>query len=113
MRAIRVHAFGGPDAMIFEDVPVPVPGPGQVLVRVAAAGVGPWDAWVRAGRSVLPQPLPLTPGADLAGIIEAVGSGVDTVRPGVAVYGATNPRFTGAYAEYALAEAAMIAPMPG
>ncbi len=112
MKAIRVHAFGDVDAMIYEDVPVPSAGPGQVLVRVAAAGVGPWDAWVRAGKSVLPQPLPLTLGADFSGIVEVVGSGVDAVRPGLAVYGATNPRFTGAYAGYALVEAAMIAPKP-
>jgi NADPH:quinone reductase-like Zn-dependent oxidoreductase len=113
MKSIRVHAFGGIDAMIHEDVPVPAPGPGQVLVRVAAAGVGPWDAWVRAGKSVLPQPLPLTLGADFSGTVEVAGSGVDAIRPGLAVYGATNPRFTGAYADYALAEATMIAPKPG
>jgi len=112
MKAIRVHAFGGVDAMAEEDIPIPVPGPGQVLVRVAAAGVGPWDAWVRSGHSVLPQPLPLTPGADLSGIVEATGADVTAFRAGDAVYGATNPRFTGAYAEYALAEAAMIARKP-
>ncbi|CAN5424954.1 NADP-dependent oxidoreductase [soil metagenome] len=108
MKAVRVHAFGGVDAMVVEDIPIPVPGPGQVLVRVAAAGVGPWDIWVRSGHSVLPQPLPLTPGADLSGIVEATGPNVTAFRAGDAVFGATNPRFTGAYAEYALAEAAMI-----
>lgn len=112
MKAIRVHAFGDLGAMIYEDVPVPSPGPGQVLIRVAAAGVGPWDAWVRAGKSVLPQPLPLILGADLAGVIEAVGPGVVEWQPGLAVFGATNPRFTGAYADFALAEAAMVAPRP-
>jgi NADPH:quinone reductase-like Zn-dependent oxidoreductase len=112
MKAIRVHAFGGVDAMALEDVPIPVPGPGEVLVRVSAAGVGPWDAWVRLGHSVLPQPLPLTPGADLSGVVEAIGPGVTTFGVGDAVFGATNPRFTGAYAETALAEAAMIARKP-
>ena len=112
MKAVRVHAFGGLDAMLYEEVPRPEPGPGQVLVRVAAAGVGPWDLWVRSGHSVLPQPLPLTLGADLSGVVEAVGEGVTGFEPGGAVYGATNARFTGAYAEYALAEAAMIAPRP-
>jgi NADPH:quinone reductase-like Zn-dependent oxidoreductase len=62
MKAVRVHAFGGVDAMVYEDLPNPAPGPGQVLIRVAAAGVGPWDAWIREGKSVLPQPLPLTLG---------------------------------------------------
>jgi NADPH:quinone reductase-like Zn-dependent oxidoreductase len=112
MKAVRVHAFGGLDALVYEDMPRPEPGAGQVLVRVAAAGVGPWDAWVRAGKSVLPQPLPLTPGADLAGVIEAVGPEVAGFVPGEAIFGVTNARFTGAYAEYALAEAAMIAPAP-
>src|ERR1700712_3456360 len=112
MKAVRVHTFGGLDAIIYEEVPTPVPGPGQVLVRIAAAGVGPWDGWVRAGRSVLPQPLPLTLGAGLSGIVRAVGPEVTDFEPGTAVFGATNPRFTGAYAEYAVAEATMIARKP-
>ena len=64
MMAWRVHEFGPPEAMIFETGPRPDPGPGEVLVRVHAAGVGPWDGWIRAGKSALPQPLPLTLGAD-------------------------------------------------
>jgi NADPH:quinone reductase-like Zn-dependent oxidoreductase len=112
MSAWRVHEFGPPDAMTFESVPVPAPGPGEVLVKVRAAGVGPWDGWIRAGRSALPQPLPLTLGSDLSGDIEAVGSDVSDLRVGDQVYGVTNPRFTGAYAEYALASAAMIARKP-
>ncbi len=112
MKAVRVHAFGGVDAMVYEELPTPVPGPGHVLVRVAAAGVGPWDAWIREGKSVLPQPLPLTLGADLSGSIEQVGPGAVGFRPGDKVFGVTNGRFTGAYAEYALAEAGMIAAKP-
>lgn len=65
MQAIRVHQFGGLDSLVLEDVPRPSPGEGEVLLRVKAAGVGPWDALVRSGRSVLPQPLPLTPGSDV------------------------------------------------
>jgi NADPH:quinone reductase-like Zn-dependent oxidoreductase len=112
MKAVRVHAFGGVDAMVYEDLPNPAPGPGQVLIRVAAAGVGPWDAWIREGKSVLPQPLPLTLGADLSGSIEQVGPGVVGFRPGEQVFGVTNTRFTGAYAEYALVDAGMIAVKP-
>ncbi|MGA0594993.1 NADP-dependent oxidoreductase [Enterovirga sp. CN4-39] len=112
MRAWRVHAFGGPDAMSLEAVKRPEPGPGEVLVQVHAAGVGPWDAWIRAGRSALPQPLPLTPGSDLAGVVAGIGPEVRGLGLGEAVFGVTNPRFVGAYAEYALAEAAMIARMP-
>jgi NADPH:quinone reductase-like Zn-dependent oxidoreductase len=112
MKAVWIHAFGGPDRMILEDVPRPVPGPGQVLVRVVAAGVGPWDAWIREGKSVLPQPLPLVPGSDLSGPVEAVGQAVAALREGEDVFGVTNCRFTGAYAEYALAGAAMVARKP-
>ena len=112
MTACRVHRFGGPGMIGLERVERPVPGENEVLVRVRAAGVGPWDGWIRAGRSVLPQPLPLTLGSDLSGVVDAVGPGVATIQPGDAVFGVTNPRFVGAYAEYALASAGMIARRP-
>lgn len=112
MTAVRVHRFGGPEAIAVEEVARPEPGTGEVLVRVAAAGVGPWDGWIRAGKSVLPQPLPLTLGSDLSGTVAAVGPGVTGFAPGDAVFGVTNPRFTGAYADYAIAASGMIARRP-
>ncbi|MGF9760742.1 NADP-dependent oxidoreductase [Microvirga sp. 0TCS3.31] len=112
MMAWRVHEFGPPETMQFERVPVPDPGPGEVLVKVRAAGVGPWDSWIRAGRSALPQPLPLTLGSDLSGEVRAIGPDVADRHVGDQVYGVTNPRFIGAYAEYALASAAMVARKP-
>src|SRR5918994_4115329 len=112
MKAWRVLEFGPPETMQFERIPVPSPSPGEVLVKVHAAGVGPWDGWIRGGRSVLPQPLPLTLGSDLSGEIETVGPDVTGLRVGDQVYGVTNPRFIGAYAEYALASVAMIAHKP-
>lgn len=112
MKANRIHVFGGPEVILFEDVPRPTPGPGEVLVRVHAAGVGPWDALVRAGRSALPQPLPLTLGADLAGTVEATASSDSPFSVGDEVFGVTNPRFTGAYAQYALAFTHMLAHKP-
>lgn len=112
MQAIRVHHFGGLDSLVVDDVPRPTPGAGEVLLRVKAAGVGPWDAWIRAGRSVLPQPLPLTLGSDVAGVIVEVGSSVEQFQAGDAVFGATNVQFTGGYAEYAVASAGMIAKLP-
>jgi NADPH:quinone reductase-like Zn-dependent oxidoreductase len=112
MMAWRVHEFGPPEIMKFERVPRPEPGPGEVLVKVDAAGVGPWDGWIRAGKSALPQPLPLTLGSDLSGEIVAMGTGVSELRVGDQVYGVTNPRFIGAYAEYALASAEMVANKP-
>ena len=111
-RACRVHRFGGPEAITTEDVEVPSPTAGQARLRVSAAGVGPWDAWIRAGKSALPQPLPLTLGADLAGVIDAVGDGVSGFAVGQRVFGATNGRFTGAYAEIAIADAGRLAPKP-
>lgn len=112
MRAVRIHQFGGPEAVVVEDVPVPAPEKGEVLVRVEAAGVAPWDAIIREGKSkVSPQP-PLTLGSDLAGVIEVVGEGVTGFAVGDAVYGVTNPQFCGAHAEYAVAQAGMIAPRP-
>jgi NADPH:quinone reductase-like Zn-dependent oxidoreductase len=112
MMAWRVHEYGPPDVMRFERIPRPDPGPGVVLIKVEAVGVGPWDGWIRAGKSALPQPLPLTLGSDLAGKVIAVGPGVSSPRVGDQVYGVTNPEFVGAYAEYALASAAMVASKP-
>jgi NADPH:quinone reductase-like Zn-dependent oxidoreductase len=112
MMAWRVHEYGPPEVMRFERIPRPDPGPGVVLVKVEAVGVGPWDGWIRAGKSALPQPLPVTLGSDLAGKVVAVGPGVSRPRVGDEVYGVTNPEFVGAYAEHALASAAMVASKP-
>jgi NADPH:quinone reductase-like Zn-dependent oxidoreductase len=112
MRAWRVHEFGPPEVMKLERVERPEPGAGEVLVRVQAAGVGPWDALIRAGKSALPQPLPLTPGSDLSGHIVATGSAVSRLQVGDPVFGVTNPQFVGAYAEYATASAGMVARKP-
>lgn len=112
MMAWRVHEFGAPEVMRFEQVARPEPGAGEVLVKVEAAGVGPWDGWIRAGKSALPQPLPLTLGSDISGEIVAVGPGVSELRVGDQVYGVTNPQFTGAYAEYALAAGGMVSSKP-
>jgi NADPH:quinone reductase-like Zn-dependent oxidoreductase len=110
--AYRIHEFGGPDVIAPERIAKPVAGEGEVLVQVKAAGVGPWDGWIRSGHSALPQPLPLTLGSDLSGVVTAVGPGVTDFVVGEAVYGVTNSRFTGAYAEYAVARATMISGKP-
>jgi NADPH:quinone reductase-like Zn-dependent oxidoreductase len=112
MMAWWVHEFGPPEVMKFERVPRPEPGPDEILVKVSAAGVGPWDGWIRAGKSALPQPLPLILGSDFSGEIVATGSAVSELHAGDQVYGVTNPRFIGAYAEYALADAAMVSLKP-
>jgi len=109
MKACRVHEFGGPEVVRIDHVEPAAPGPGQILVRVSAAGVGPWDAWVRSGKSVLDQPLPLTLGADFSGVVAQVGPDTPGLEPGHEVFGVTNGQFTGAHAEYALAEALGVA----
>src|SRR5882672_6690753 len=114
MKAIRVHAFGGPDVLKLEDMAAPQAGPGQVLVRVRAVGVNPVDVSIRNGayKNVVP---PYIPGSDAAGIVEAAGDGVTHVKAGdrVFVTGTTSPSFTGAYAEFALSRANQIHPLPG
>jgi NADPH:quinone reductase-like Zn-dependent oxidoreductase len=112
MKAVRIHSFGPPEVLSLEEVPKPEPSTGEVLVQVKAAGVGPWDALIRSGKSALPQPLPLTLGSDLSGVIDAIGPGVEQLKAGDEVFGVANERFTGAYAEYALARASMIALKP-
>lgn len=113
MKAARIHQFGGPEVIVIDDLPIPVPGPGEVVVRVSAAGVGPWDALIREGKAAVNSPLPITLGSDLSGVIAAVGQGVGGRNAGDEVYGATNQQFCGAYTEYAIAKAGMIAPKPG
>jgi NADPH2:quinone reductase len=108
MRAICVHAFGGPEVLRLEEVADPRPGPGQVRVRLQAAGVSPADVEVRAGTFVrLPQ-LPYTPGSAGAGVVDAVGEGVAGVRVGDRVW------LTGAptYAESCVVAAGRVHPLP-
>ena len=80
MRAIVVREFGGPEVLKLEEVPDPIPGRGQVLVRVHAAGVNPYDTYMRTGNYATRPPLPYTPGADAAGVVEAVGGDVPWTR---------------------------------
>jgi NADPH2:quinone reductase len=107
VKAIRVHAAGGPEAMRVEEVPVPVAGAGQVVIRVEAAGVNFVDVYQRKG--LYPVPLPYTPGREAAGIVEQVGEGVTTCRVGDRV---VSESLTGGYAEYALAAAERVVPLP-
>jgi len=100
MKAIQVHNFGGPEELKLEEIPTPKPAAGQVLVRIHAAGVNPYDTYMRAGTYAVKPPLPYTPGSDAAGVIEAIGEGIKKVKAGDRVY--TARTLTGAYAEYAL-----------
>jgi NADPH2:quinone reductase len=110
MKAIRVHEFGGPEVLKAEEVPDLRAGAGQVVVRVKAAGVNPYDTYMRQGTYAIKPPLPYTPGSDAAGIVESVGEGVEGFAPGDRVY--TSGTLTGAYAEQTLAEAWQVHPLP-
>jgi NADPH:quinone reductase len=110
MKAIRVHAFGGPEVLRLEDIPAPRPAAGQVLIRVRAAGVNPYDTYMRNGTYAIKPPLPYTPGSDAAGTIESVGDGVTRFKPGDRVYTANT--LTGAYAEQALALESQVIRLP-
>ena len=114
MKAVRIHANGGPETLMYEDAPVPEPGPDELLIRVHAAGVNPADWKTRRGPGVGgPPSFPLILGWDVAGVIEALDPAVKTMRPGDAVYGMIRfPRPGAAYAEYATAPAADVARKP-
>src|SRR5262252_6098621 len=110
MKAILVREFGGPDVLKLEEVPTPKPAAGEVLARIHAAGVNPYDTYMRAGTYAVKPALPYTPGSDGAGVVEAVGEGVKKVKQGDRVY--TARTLTGAYAEYALALEEQVHPLP-
>lgn len=109
MKAIRIHEFGGPDVLKYEDVPEPQPGPGEIRIRVIAAGVNPVDWKARQGGMKLP--LPMIMGLDVAGVVDTVGSGVDAFRPGDRVFAKVSLG-QGGYAEYTVTNASQAALMP-
>jgi len=102
MQAARIHQFGPPEVVVIDDLPRPNPDKGELLVRVRAAGVGPWDALIREGKSKVSPPPPLTLGSDLSGTVETLGPGVTDFRIDEEVYGVTNAQFCGAHAEFAI-----------
>ncbi len=112
MKAIVAHEYGGPEVLKYEDVPRPQPKENEILVRVIAAGVNPVDTYMRNGKFApagAAGALPLTPGRDIAGVVEEIGSGVTKFKTGDAVYG--NVR-NGGYAEFAVAAEKDVAMKP-
>ncbi|TCI96349.1 zinc-binding dehydrogenase [Aeromicrobium sp. IC_218] len=110
MRAITIREFGDPSGMVMGDLPAPVPAAGQVLVRAEAIGVGGVDAVIRRGTLGSGYRLGMVPGSELAGIVTAVGAGVDRALIGRRVWAFTGT--DGAYAEQALAQAVDVIPLP-
>jgi NADPH:quinone reductase-like Zn-dependent oxidoreductase len=114
MKAIRVHTYGGPDVLKYEEAPRPKPGPGEVLVRIRAAGVNPMDWKAREGRfrEALAYRMPFVPGWDVSGVVETVGPNVARLTVGDEVYGYPSLVRNGAYAEYAAVPEAELAMKP-
>jgi NADPH2:quinone reductase len=108
VKAIRMYETGGPEKLLYEDLPVPAPALGQALVKIHTIGLNFIDVYFRTG--LYKSALPFTPGMEAAGTVEAVGENVSTVKAGdrVAYAGAI-----GAYAEYTLVNAMQLVPLPG
>ncbi len=115
MRAMVTPEFGGPDLFEERDVERPEPGPGEVLVRVVAAGTNPVDTKFRAAGDSMGLEAPVILGADVSGVVEEVGPGVTDLAVGDEVYYTPEvfgPGSNGAYAEYDVAKAAIVAKKP-
>lgn len=113
VKAVRIHEYGGPEKLRYEDVEVGAPGPGQAYVRHTAIGLNFADTHNREGRYPLPS-LPHVLGGEAAGIVEAVGAGVTDVKPGDRVaYAAGGPAFPpGSYSEARLFDASRLVLLP-
>ena len=115
MKAVRIHAFGGPEVLQIEEIAQPVPAADEILVKMYASGVNPVDWVVREGGNAALRAyltLPMTLGWDAAGVVEALGSAVTGFRKGDAVYGEPNFPGDGSYAEFCAAKASQFAHKP-
>jgi NADPH:quinone reductase-like Zn-dependent oxidoreductase len=136
MKAALFHEFGGPDRIRIEEVPTPTPGPGEALIRVRACALNHLDLWVLGGLPALKTPLPFWTGCDIAGEVAALGPGVTAPAPGTRVgvnpslscgvcewcvrgedsmcvrYGILGEHVRGGLAEYVVARAASLLPLP-
>jgi NADPH:quinone reductase-like Zn-dependent oxidoreductase len=102
MKAVRIHKYGGPEVLHYEDAPRPKPAATEVLIRVHAAGVNPVDWKIREGhlKEFLNHSLPLIIGWDVSGVVEQVGRGVSRFKAGDEVFSEVELSRDGAYAEY-------------
>ncbi len=107
MQAIQILTTGGPEVLSLHEIPVPTPGPDEALIRIEACGINFIDTYLREGR--YPAPLPYTLGQEAAGIIQSVGFNVSTVKVGDRVAWCGVP---GTYAQYAVAPANRLVPIP-
>ncbi|GGD15521.1 quinone oxidoreductase family protein [Pontibacillus salipaludis] len=109
MKAVQFENYGGPEVLEIKDLNNPSPSEGEVLLKVEAIGVNYADTARREGAYVVPTPLPFIPGAEVAGVVEEIGEGVSNVQKGDRVVTLIEK---GGYAEYAVANAQMLIPIP-
>jgi NADPH:quinone reductase-like Zn-dependent oxidoreductase len=114
MKAVRIHSYGGPEVLQYEDAPRPKPQAGEALIRVHAAGVNPIDWKVREGemKDFWPHTFPLILGWDLSGVVEELGRGVSRFKIGDEVYSIPDPTRNGAYADYIVVRESELALKP-
>jgi NADPH:quinone reductase-like Zn-dependent oxidoreductase len=113
MKAIQVEQFGGPEALIYRTVPDLTPGAGQILVKVESASVNYADIMRRSNAAYpFPTRLPFIPGSEVAGTVEALGAGVDGPPVGTPVFALVGQDGSSGYAQYALASAPQVIPIP-
>jgi NADPH2:quinone reductase len=111
MKRICVREFGEPEVLKLEEANAPSPGPGEVVIRVQAAGINPYDTYMRSGAYGARNPsLPFTPGSDASGLVESMGAGVADLAAEDRVF--TTGTISGAYAEFALCTRAQVHPLP-
>lgn len=113
MKAVRIHEYGGPEVLLYEEVPKPEPGPAQILVKVAAATVNPVDVAVREDRFPTPRQPPKILGSDGAGVVEQTGAEVTSVEIGERVaFSGLGIGSEGSYAEYAVIAETQVVHLP-
>ncbi len=118
MHAVRAHARGGPEQLVYEEAPRPEPGPGEALVAVKAASITPheltWPAtWTDSIDGTGPERTPIIPSHEFSGVVVASGAGVEGPTGGEAVYGLIPFTLDGAAAEYVVVPADVLAAKPG
>lgn len=114
MKAVRIHNYGGPEVLQYEDAPKPKPASGEVLIRVHAAGVNPADWKIREGhlQQLVQHKFPLIPGWDLSGVIEEIGTDASQFQKGDEVFSKPDTSRDGAYAEYIVVRESEVALKP-
>jgi NADPH:quinone reductase-like Zn-dependent oxidoreductase len=113
MKVIQLDRYGSPDVLVYTELPTPAPGPGQILIKVDSAGVNYADVMRRSNTPYpFPTPLPFIPGSEVAGSVAALGDGVAGPPVGAAVFALVGHDGSGGYAQYALANAAQVIPIP-